>query len=267
MEDVNMYDISKIRIDKKPRPQQTELLNFTKQSILDNNKFIMIDAPVGIGKSIYAVMFMDWFKKNYDITATFDILTNSKILQEQYTNEFDFMNSLWGKGSYECEKYGTDCGTGMDWCKLQGIKCDSCPYSTSKYKFENGDVALTNFHLFLTYKMFMPNAWKRSSRVLIIDECLHPDTLITMYDDTQKKIKEVKPGDLVKTVNEKTMQIEIKPVVKQHYNLNKGQQMYEIEMEDGSIINITGNHKIKLTNGKWIKAEDLTSEEDILYIK
>lgn len=185
MEDVNIYDISKIRLDKKPRPQQTQLLEFTKQSILDNNKFIMIDAPVGIGKSIYSVMFMDWFKKHYDITATFDILTNSKILQEQYTNEFDFMNSLWGKGSYECEKYNTDCGTGMEWCRLQGSKCEACPYATAKYKFENGDVALTNFHLFLTYKIFMPNAWKRSSRVLIVDEAHDFDSVFCDFITTK----------------------------------------------------------------------------------
>lgn len=47
MEDVSIYDIKKIKIDKTPRPQQIELLDFTKQSILDNNKYIMIDAPVG----------------------------------------------------------------------------------------------------------------------------------------------------------------------------------------------------------------------------
>ena len=170
MKDIDIYDIKKIKLSKTPRPQQIELLDFTKKSILDNMKYIMIDAPVGIGKSIYSVMFMDWFKKNYDITAQFDILTNSKILQEQYTNEFDFMNSLWGKGSYHCDTFDTDCSTGGEWCKIQGSKCDNCPYTEAKYKFENGDVALTNFHLFLTYMVYMPGAWKRSSRVLIVDE-------------------------------------------------------------------------------------------------
>lgn len=170
MNDIKTYQFTKLKIDKTPRPAQIDLLDFTKKSILSNKKYIMIDAPVGIGKSIYSVMFMDWFKSNYDISANFDILTNSKILQEQYTNEFDFMHSLWGKGSYQCEKYDTDCGTGSDWCKIQGTKCENCPYSEAKYKFENEDIALTNFHLFLTYHVYMPMAWKRSSRVLIIDE-------------------------------------------------------------------------------------------------
>lgn len=165
-----IYDIPNIRLDKKPRPEQVKLLEFTKESILSNNKFILIDAPVGLGKSYYAVMFMDWFKRSYDINSTFDILTNSKILQEQYTNDFDFMNSLWGKGSYECEKHNTSCESGMAYCKLLNTKCDECPYKIAKYKFDNGTVSLSNFHLYLTYQIYAPGAWKRTSRVLIIDE-------------------------------------------------------------------------------------------------
>lgn len=267
MKDVDIYDLKSISTTKTPRPDQTKLLEFSKSCVLSNKKFIMIDAPVGIGKSYYAVMFMDWFKTNYDRSAQFDILTNSKILQEQYTNDFDFINSLWGKGSYQCETHNSDCGTGTEWCRIQNTKCPDCPYAIAKSRFEMGDVALTNFHLFLTYKLYMPMAWKRSSRVLIIDECLHPETLITMHDDSKKMIKDIVSGNLVKTVNEETLKIEIKPVVKQHINLNKGQQMYEIETEDGSIIKITGNHKIKLIDGTWIKAEDLKGDEDILFIK
>jgi ATP-dependent DNA helicase DinG len=185
MKDVSIYNIERIKLSKTPRPQQTELLDFTKQAIMSNKKFILIDAPVGIGKSYYSVMFMDWFKKEYDISASFDILTNSKILQEQYTNDFDFMNSLWGKGSYSCETFNTDCGSGMDWCKIQGVQCENCPYKEAKYKFENGDVALTNFHLFLTYKVFMPMAWKRQSRVLIIDEAHDFDSVFADFITTK----------------------------------------------------------------------------------
>lgn len=170
MQELSYYDLKKIRVDKTPRPLQTQLFEFSKDAVLSNKKNIICDAPTGVGKSTFGVMFMDWYKKNYDISATFDILTDSKILQEQYTNEFDFMNSLWGKGSYQCEKYNCSCDTGQEWARIQGTKCEGCPYSGAKYKFENGDVALTNFHLFLTYKLYMPMAWKRTSRVLIIDE-------------------------------------------------------------------------------------------------
>lgn len=177
MEESILYHIPNISLDKTPRPDQVKMLEFTKQSIKDNNKFILLDAPVGSGKSYYSVMFMDWFKNNYDVTATFDILTNSKILQEQYTKDFEFMNSLWGKGSYECEQHQTSCESGMAYNKLLGTKCEDCPYKIAKYKFDNGTVALSNFHLYLTYQLFVPAAWKRDSRVLIIDEAHEFETV------------------------------------------------------------------------------------------
>lgn len=185
MEGIDIYDIKQLRLDKVPRPSQKQLLDFTIKSIKNNKKYICIDAPTGIGKSFYACMFMDWFKKEYDVSAQFDILTNSKILQEQYTKDYDFINSLWGKSSYWCEQYQCDCGTGLEWAKLQNKKCGQCPYATAKYKFENGDVALTNYHLFLTYLIYMPQAWKRSSRVLIIDECHELDTVFCDFILTQ----------------------------------------------------------------------------------
>lgn len=170
MKEINTFDIPNIKLDKTPRLEQLELLDFTKESILSNNKYILLDAPTGIGKSYYVVMFMDWFKKEYDMTASFDILTNSKILQEQYTKDFNFMNSLWGKGSYYCEQFQTGCETGMKMAKLSNTQCENCPYKEAKWKFDNGTVGLTNFHLFLTYHLYAPQAWKRDSRVLIIDE-------------------------------------------------------------------------------------------------
>jgi hypothetical protein len=70
----------------------------------------------------------------------------------------------------------------------------------------------------------------------------------------------------LKTINEETNLIENKPVVKLHHNLNKGVQMYEIEMDNGDILKITGNHKVKLIDGSWRKVEDLKEEDEILYI-
>ena len=183
MEDVNVYN--QISLKYKPREEQQQMLDFTIESIKSNKKFILIDAPVGIGKSYYAVMFMDWFQKNYDRNAQFDVLTNSKILQEQYTNDFEFMNSLWGKGSYTCDKYETDCSTGSEFCKIQNTECEFCPYKEAKYAFETNDVALTNYHLFLTYMIYMPMAWKRSSRVLIVDEAGDFESVVCDFINTK----------------------------------------------------------------------------------
>jgi intein/homing endonuclease len=42
--------------------------------------------------------------------------------------------------------------------------------------------------------------------------------------------------------------------------------MYEIEMNNGDILRITGNHKVKISDGSWKKVEDLNEDDEILYI-
>lgn len=102
--------------------------------------------------------------------------------------------------------------------------------------------------------------------VVMVDECLHPDTNITMADNTIKKISDVKRGEIVKTINDKTGEIENNKVDYVHKNLSKNQQMYELETEDGEIIKITGNHKVKLINGIYKRVDELTLDDEILSI-
>lgn len=171
LEQVHHYNVpTDILLKYAPRPNQISAFDFTKKSIMDNKKYILIDSPVGSGKSFLSMMIMDWYKQHYNPSACFDLLTNSKLLQEQYTRDFEFIKSLWGKENYECEQHGSNCGQGKEFNELLGKKCDECPYDLAKLEFFFGEVSLTNFHMFLTYKMFAPFAWERKARVLIIDE-------------------------------------------------------------------------------------------------
>ena len=99
---------------------------------------------------------------------------------------------------------------------------------------------------------------------VLTDECLHPDTLIRMYDGTQKKISEINVGEKVYTFNTNTKKQEIHKVEYVYKNLSKNQQMYKLEMEDGRELKVTGNHKVLLTDGTWKKVEDLTQGDDIV---
>lgn len=101
---------------------------------------------------------------------------------------------------------------------------------------------------------------------VVVDECLHPDSLVTMADGSKKKISEVKEGDWVKTTNDNTLQIENRKVDYIYKNLSKGNQMYELEMEDGSTIKITGNHKVKLSSGIYKRVDELTESDELLVI-
>ena len=254
----------------KPRKEQREALDFINSEYQKDktNKFYLLNLPVGIGKSYLALMISDWYKKNVSKFARVDILTNSKILQDQYEDTFESISGLRGKENYECESYSCSCAQGAEFNRLNKTSCEECPYSGARENYISGGVSLTNFYLYILYAIYNPKLVEsRGSRVLIVDECLHPDTPITLFDDSTKRIIDVVPGDLVKTINEESGEIEIKPVVKLHHNLNKGEQMYEVEMDNGDILKITGNHKVKLIDGSWKKVEDLDEEDEILYIK
>jgi hypothetical protein len=99
--------------------------------------------------------------------------------------------------------------------------------------------------------------------VLISDECLHPDSMISMSDGTKKKIKDINEGDMVITKNETTGEIENNPVLEVYHNMSLDQQMYEIELDNGNIIKITGNHKVMLTDGSWKRVDELNGDEDL----
>jgi hypothetical protein len=98
---------------------------------------------------------------------------------------------------------------------------------------------------------------------LISDECLHPETLITLRNGVKKQIQNIEVGDIVLTINEDSKEYEYKPVKKIHNNLSVNEQMYEIEMENGQTLKITGNHKVKLTNGEWKRVDNLDGSEDL----
>ena len=253
----------------KPRKEQKEALNFIESEYQKNklNKFFLLNLPVGSGKSHLALMIADWYKKNVNRMARVDIITNSKILQDQYSGEYESICDLKGKENYECQSYSCSCAQGSEFNRLNKTSCESCPYSNARESYISGGISLTNFYLYILYAMYNPKLMEsRDARVLIVDECLHPDVEITLHDETTKKIKDILVGDMVKTINEETGLIENKPVVKLHHNLNKGVQMYEIEMDNGDVLKITGNHKVKLIDGGWKKVEDLNEEDEILYI-
>ena len=153
-----MRDLKK-DLKYKPRKEQQEALNFVGD-IFKNKpdlKHVLLDLPVGIGKSYLALMISDWYKKNIDKDAKFDILTNSKYLQEQYTEEFSSIQSLAGKDNYTCDQYACSCAQGKEFNRLNKTSCESCPYDRSKNGFIAGDIALTNFHLYILYALYMPD--------------------------------------------------------------------------------------------------------------
>lgn len=101
---------------------------------------------------------------------------------------------------------------------------------------------------------------------VIVDECFDGDTLIkTPTGDIP--IKNLKPGDKVINLCEKTNTFKEDVVIKVHKNLTKSEseKMLELTFDDGSIIKVTANHKF-LTNKGWVRADEITEDLEIIDI-
>jgi len=191
----------------KPRKEQKEALSFIDSEWKRNkeNKFFLLNLPVGTGKSHLALMIADWYQKNISRTGKVDIITNSKILQDQYANTYGSISDLKGKENYECETYSCSCAQGSEFNRLNKTSCESCPYNSARESFISGNVSLTNFYLYILYAIYNPKLLEsRGGSVLIVDEAHEFDDVmsdfisIKMTEGIIKRLKFSNESDLIK---------------------------------------------------------------------
>ena len=168
----------------KPRKEQREALEFIDSEYNKNklNKFYLLNLPVGVGKSHLAMMISEWYKKNVNKMARVDIITNSKLLQDQYSGTYESISDLKGKENYECESYSCSCAQGAEFNRLNKTTCEDCPYSSARESYINGGVSLTNFYLYILYAMYNQKLMEsRNARVLIVDESHEFDDVMSDF--------------------------------------------------------------------------------------
>jgi Rad3-related DNA helicase len=191
----------------KPRKEQKEALSFIESEYQKNkmNKFFLLNLPVGSGKSHLALMIADWYKKNVNKMARVDIITNSKILQDQYANTYESISDLKGKENYECETYACSCAQGSEFNRLNKTSCESCPYSYARESYQSGGISLTNSYLYILYAIYNPKLMEsRDARVLIVDEAHEFDDVMSDFitikitETSLKKYKFSSEYDLIK---------------------------------------------------------------------
>lgn len=192
-----------------PRPEQKQAIDFIKNTFDKNDisKFFILDLPVGIGKSYLCMMIIDYYLKNVNKSAKFDVLTNSRILQEQYTEDFNTPSNLWGKNNYQCDQYSCSCKEGKELAKMNKTKCEECPYDNARDGYYKSKVNLTNFHLYILLSMFQPDVMDmREKNVLIIDEAHDFESIFsefisfTLSESYLKKLGFTKWKELSKSI-------------------------------------------------------------------
>lgn len=193
-----------------PRKEQQDALNFIKKSKKDNpnTKFFLLNLPTGIGKSHLALMISQWaMSKNNGFKV--DLVTAGKMLQDQYTEEYESINSLKGKENYNCSQYGCSCDKGKEFNRLNKSACVFCPYDDARTGYISGQVSLTNFHLYLIYSIYnIGISEQRDSNVLIVDEADQIDDVISDFisikitESIIKKMRFSNDYEIVKKLND-----------------------------------------------------------------
>lgn len=105
-----------------------------------------------------------------------------------------------------------------------------------------------------------------------LDGCVSGDTLITMENGKRIPIKEIVESKIegkVQTYNPETGKIEFNKILNHMKNMDdineSKHQWYEIELDDGRKIRLTGNHKVFIPElGCYRRVDELTGDESFL---
>lgn len=113
-------------LPKNTNPNQSEefpkILDFIEESIKKGEKYIIVNAPTGIGKSHIAATVSKYLKEGI-------ILTDQISLQSQYIQTFPWMNHVKGMSNFLCPE--------LDWSEKANFgNCENCVFRCSINDFE-----------------------------------------------------------------------------------------------------------------------------------
>lgn len=190
---------------KDPRENQVKLLLQLQDAFKSDKKFVVVNAPTGVGKSFLAATIANssdnpsidfkQFVNSYRIWNPVDgkdeaykfphygaaVLTVTKNLQDQYTKDFDNLHLLKGKTNYLCEYDGESdvesapC-TSQNSLKRQCWDCDRCTYYTDRNNSISNQFGVFNYDVWL----HLPDHARRKE-ILICDEASEIENVIISF--------------------------------------------------------------------------------------
>ncbi len=165
----------------KIRELQRKTLDFISENI-KSKRFIIIEAPTGVGKSGIAITLSKWIQSNFPDDGCKKgayIITTQKILQEQYTNTFNDIGNIWSKSNYKCvHQKLLSCEEGQLLAQIldntSTEKCiHSCVYNQARNNFYRKNIGVTNIAYMLNNLAYKNDeeAEPKKRQLLVIDEC------------------------------------------------------------------------------------------------
>lgn len=132
------------------------------------------------------------------------------------------------------------------------ISCTNGAYATCTVDSENSRITFINSSNSEDITITASAGAKYSGlhQTISVNGCLAGETLVEVWDEkkkkkTKKKLKDVKPGEMLFTYDTKTG--EFKPSKVKSMNIDKSREVYNLYVED-EIITLTGDHPIYIPN-------------------
>lgn len=149
---------------KCPRVDQLETISEIVDAINRGFKYIVLEAGTGTGKSAIAATLSSIYDSSY-------ILTVTKQLQDQYTDDFSSLCLVKGRGNFKCRRdLSLNCDEGK--CILEEDSCENpktdCDYYSQKFRALNSKAVISNYHYMFLELNYVGDFTKRE--LLICDE-------------------------------------------------------------------------------------------------
>lgn len=128
--------------EKKFRIHQEDTVNNILDIIDDGVKYIILNAPVGSGKSLIAYVIAKYLETKNKETY---FCTGTKILQDQYINDFKDVKTIKGRNNFYCaEEPLVNCANGM--CQTRSkYRCYNKPVLKGEWEFGGEPLTLSSF--------------------------------------------------------------------------------------------------------------------------
>lgn len=125
----------------------------------------------------------------------------------------------------------------------------------SLFRIINGDLGYLNIPLICTNHVY--DEMSLFPKKIMKGGCLVKDSLVLMHDGSYKKIQEIVKGDYVQTLANQQLVMET-------YKY-EDKVLYEIELEDGSIVKCSENHRFLINEdyeneSSWITVKDILEQ-------
>jgi hypothetical protein len=152
--------------------QVTTITKIVDAFLNKEKRHVFLDAPTGSGKSVIAVGVAQTMNAIHGGLHKTSIVTSTRNLQTQYSDDFETISSLWGKRNYDC-RFDTYYGSGECFIKRKENRCSNevCPYFNAREEWMYSNLRMTNTSFQISASDIITNLPDTRANLIIIDEC------------------------------------------------------------------------------------------------